>query len=292
MLYLTVVSLIWAFSFGLIKTRLEGIDPALVAWLRLTVALPFFLPFLRWRQIPQRLKIRLFLTGAVQYGLMYVAYLNAFRYLDAYQVAVYTILTPIHVTLLGDLYRRRFRPGGLGAALLAVAGAAIITCRPEAFRGVATGFLLVQLSNLCFAAGQIEYRHLRPRFQALPDREVYALLFFGGAAVTALATVCSGGWGDLARISPGAAGTLLYLGAVASGLGFFWWNKGAVRTSAGTLAVFNNLKIPLAVAVSLLVFGEAADLTRLILGGMVILTGLLLARRNGPGNNPFAPGTK
>jgi len=279
MTYLAVVSLIWAFSFGLIKTRLEGIDPALVAWLRLTIALPCFLPFLRWRLIPGRLRFRLLLTGAVQYGLMYIAYLAAFSRLDAYQVAVYTILTPIHVTLLDNLYRRRFRGRNFAAALLAVAGAAIITYRPEALEGIVAGFLLVQFSNLCFAAGQIEYRHLRPRFRKLADREVYALLFGGGSAVTALGTFLSGGWGDLARISSGAAGTLLYLGVIASGLGFFWWNKGAVQTPAGVLAVFNNLKIPLAVAVSLLVFGEAADPVRLILGGAVIGGGLLLARR-------------
>ena len=288
MFYLTLVSLIWAFSFGLIKTRLEGIDPSLVAWLRLTIALPCFLPFYRPRRLPFWLRGRLILTGAIQYGLMYIAYLRSFAYLDAYQVAVYTILTPIYVALLDNLYHRRFRTGDLGAALLAVAGAAIITYRPAALEGLVSGFLLVQFSNLCFAAGQIEYRHLRPRFQSRPEREVYALLFLGGAAATALWTTLTGGWGDLSRISCEAGGTILYLGVVASGLGFFWWNKGAVLTSAGTLAVFNNLKIPLAVAVSLLFFGERTDWARLLAGGAVIIAGLLLARRTGRGNNQFA----
>lgn len=292
MIYLTLVSLIWAFSFSLIKSRLEGIDPALVACLRLTIALPCFLPFLRWNQIPGRLMIRLILTGAVQYGLMYIAYLAAFAYLDAYQVAVYTILTPLHVTLLDNLYQRRFRGRDFAAALLAVAGAAIITYRPTALRGLAAGFLLVQFSNLCFAAGQIEYRHLRPRFAKLIDREASALLFFGGAAVTALGTSISGGWGDLTRISPGTAGTLLYLGVIASGLGFFWWNQGAVRVSTGTLAVFNNLKIPLAVAVALFIFKEDANPIRLTLGGAVIGGGFLLTRREGRGNKRFALGAK
>lgn len=288
MFYLTLVSLIWAFSFGLIKTRLEGIDPGLVAWLRLTIALPCFLPFYRSRRLPLQLQGRLILTGAVQYGLMYIAYLRAFVYLDAYQVAVYTILTPIYVTLLDDLYRRRFRGGDFGAALLAVAGAAIITYQPAARKGLISGFLLVQFSNLCFAAGQIEYRHLRHRFQTRRDREVYVLLFLGGAAATALWTALTDGWGDLSQISPEAAGTLLYLGVIASGLGFFWWNKGAVLTSAGTLAVFNNLKIPLAVAVSLVFFGERTSVIRLLAGGAVILAGLLLSQRTERGNNQFA----
>ena len=50
---------------------------------------------------------------------------------------------------------------------------------------------------------------------------------------------------------------------VASGLGFFLWNVGATRVGSGTLAVMNNAKIPLAVACSLLIFGEQADPLRL-----------------------------
>lgn len=286
MLYLTVVSLIWAFSFGLIKTRLAGVDPSLAAWARLVIPLPLFLPFFRPRDLPVRLMGRLFLTGAVQYGLMYVAYLRAFRHLDAYQVALFTILTPIYVALLDDLCRRRFQAAAFWAAVLAVAGAAVITYRRPALGGIAAGFLLVQISNLGFAAGQIDYRNLRPRFRSLRDREVYFILFLGGAAAAAPAVTLAGSWGEIARLSLSEAATLLYLGAVASGLGFFWWNKGAVLTSGGTLAVFNNLKIPLAVAVSLLVFGEAADPLRLVLGGVIILAGLLLSRA-GRGNKCF-----
>jgi len=66
---------------------------------------------------------------------------------------------------------------------------------------------------------------------------------------------------------------------VASGLGFWLWNAGARRVSAGTLAVFNDLKIPLAVAVSLLVFGEQTDLPRLLMGGTLVLAALLLNER-------------
>jgi drug/metabolite transporter (DMT)-like permease len=281
MIYLTIVSLIWAFSFGLIKTRLAGVDPTLVAWFRMIIALPLFLPFLRPRALPSGIVIRLFLTGAAQYGLMYIAYLRAFRYLDAYQVALYTILTPIYVALLDDFCRRRFQKTDFWAAALAVGGAAIITYQKGALGGLVTGFILVQVSNLCFAAGQVEYRNLRPRFRRLKDREVYAWLFLGGAAITTPVVTLTGGWVQLARLSRPEIATLVYLGAVASGLGFFWWNKGAVLTSAGTLAVFNNLKIPLAVAVSLLVFGEEADPVRLILGGAVIVAGLLLARQSG-----------
>ena len=69
--------------------------------------------------------------------------------------------------------------------------------------------------------------------------------------------------------------TLIYLGAIASGLSFFLWNIGGRRVNAGTLAVFNDLKIPLAVVVSLLIFDEQADLVRLIVGGSIIIGALV-----------------
>ena len=44
---LFIVSLIWAFSFGLIKDRLAGLDANFVAAARLLISLLIFLPFLR-----------------------------------------------------------------------------------------------------------------------------------------------------------------------------------------------------------------------------------------------------
>ncbi len=282
MKYLIIVSLIWAFSFGLIKTcligSLSGVDPTFVAWARMVIALPIFLPFLRWRKLPGPIAIRLVLIGAVQYGVMYITYLQAYLYLEAYQVALFTIFTPLYVTLINDLHTRRFRPGSLGAAGLAVIGAAVITYQSTSMKGILTGFCLMQLSNLCFAYGQIEYKRLRTSFSHLKDHQVYGLLYLGAVAVTTVATTLIGGWGSLTALDLRQIGTLLYLGLLASGLCFFWWNKGAVLTNAGTLAVFNNLKIPLAVAVSLLVFGESANLIRLISGGAIILIAIWFSR--------------
>jgi drug/metabolite transporter (DMT)-like permease len=65
---------------------------------------------------------------------------------------------------------------------------------------------------------------------------------------------------------------------LASGLGFFLWNVGATRVSAGTLAVMNNAKVPLAVTVALVFFGERTSLPWLaaslgLLGAAVWLAG-------------------
>ena len=76
---------------------------------------------------------------------------------------------------------------------------------------------------------------------------------------------------------------LLYLGLVPSAAGSWLWNTGAARTTAGLLAVANNLKVPLAVIVAWLVFGETAPYLRAIGGLAVIVAALVLAgtRRRG-----------
>ena len=74
MIYLALVSVIWAFSFGLIGSALSGVDSFLVATLRLGVASIIFLPFLRLKGIGSVDRFRLIIYGAIQFGLMYASH--------------------------------------------------------------------------------------------------------------------------------------------------------------------------------------------------------------------------
>ena len=278
--YLILVSLLWAFSFGLIKTQLAGIDSAFVAAARLALALAVFLPFLRPRAATRTAALALVGIGAVQFGLMYLAYLAAFRSLAAYQVALLTILTPVLVCLVDDALERRIRWQPLLAAAIAVAGAGVVVAKQPLGRAEWTGIALVQASNLCFALGQVLYRRWKLSRPAVRDREVFAWLYLGAALATVpLAWRQSDPVALLTALQPAQLGVLLYLGMAASGLAFFLWNLGAVRVSTGTLAVMNNAKTPLGVAVSLLVFGEQTDLPRLLLGGGLVVAAALYAQR-------------
>lgn len=274
MLYLFLVSLIWAFSFGLIKTGLASVDSNLVAAIRLGLALILFLPFFRSRAVDRSTAVRLVLIGAVQYGGMYVSYLYAFRFLKAYEVALYTVLTPLYVTLLSDVFQRKMHWVNLGAVGLAITGAWIVQ-GGEGWRWVSlTGFLAVQVSNLCFAFGQIYYRQVLAG-RVISDRQVFALLYLGGLLVAGLSAGVFTRW-NAVNISTVQWLYLLYLGVIASGLCFFLWNVGARQVEAGTLAIFNDFKFPLAVAVSLVVFGERANLFNLAAAGGLITLALVI----------------
>lgn len=276
---LILVSLIWAFSFGLIKRHLVGVDSAFVATARLGLALLVFLPFLRWRGLTTRTSLTLVALGAVQFGLMYLAYIESFRYLRAYEAALFTITTPIFVTLLADALDRTLRPRALLAALLAVLGTAFVTVKSQDLNLTLRGLALVQLSNAAFAIGQIGYKRLRARHGALRDREVFALAYAGAFLVCAVALAIRDA---SVTLGPAQLWTLLYLGVLASGVGFFLWNKGATQVGAGTLAVMNNAKVPLAVAVALLFFGETANLPALLASLATLAFAVWLAEARRP----------
>lgn len=275
MVHLLLASLIWAFSFGLIKDKLGALDPSFVAASRLLVSLVVFLPLLRPRGLTRRLALRLVGVGALQYGAMYLAYVASFRHLQAHEVALFTVTTPIYVTLIDDLFGRRLNPLNLGTALLAVLGAGVVSYAGLRLDAVVLGAALVQVSNVCFAFGQVAYRRWLGG-APVRDADVFALLYLGGFGVAGVSSAALTPFGELA-LGCSELLTLLYLGAVASGLAFFLWNAGARRVEAGTLAIFNDLKIPLAVAVSLLVFGERVGRpAALVLGGIVVLGALAL----------------
>jgi len=279
MLYLVITSFVWAFSFGLVKGQLTGVDPMAVSSIRLALAALVFAPFLRLRRIPLMTQLRLAFIGALQFGLMYVLYLQSFHYLQAFEIALFTVFTPLYIVLVDSLLERRWETRYLLAALAAAGGAAILLDPGHMDASHWRGFLLIQGSNLCFAIGQLAWRREHRRLAGLAtEAQLFALTYLGALLLTGLLSLWTTSWTEVHLSRPQAL-TLLYLGLVASGLCFFLWNIGAQRVNAGVLAVLNNLKMPLAVACSLFFFGEKANITRLVLGSAVIMGGIALANR-------------
>ena len=251
MALLLLVSFIWAFSYGLIKNRLAGVDPTAVAAMRLALALLIFLPFFRPRRINLRLAFQLAALGAVQFGVMYLLYQRAFLYLPSYAVVLFTLTMPLYITLADAVVERRLHPRYALAAVLALLGAAVVVYDGALKGDLLIGFVLMQVSNICFATGQIAWRRLRPSFPAgANDASLFALPYAGAFAICLLVSLFATNWTAL-HVTATQASALVYLGAISSGACFFWWNLGATRVNAGTLAVFNNAKVPLGVACEL-----------------------------------------
>ena len=279
--YLVIVSAIWAFSFGLIGNSLSQVDPMFVAATRLAIASFAFLPFLRLNMLLNGSYLRLMTCGGFQFGVMYLCYIKAFQYIPSHLVALFSILTPLYVVLIHDLKEARFNRKFLYASLLSVVGAAIIRLGPEVSGSIWKGFLLMQLAGLSFGFGQVEYRKWKRSRPEIKDHEVFALLLIGGFIVAGTASAFLTDPSTL-QIKTSQWRTLIYLSLIATGIGFFLWNKGAALCRTDTLAAFNNAVVPLAMFCSLFVFGELEkvsinEIIRLLLGALCIFGAVFFA---------------
>ena len=278
MLYLIVVSFLWGFSFVIIKGSLVSLDSNFVSFARLLLSFIVFLPFMRLSGIRFKTGIQLAFIGGVQFGFMYVAYIAAYQYLPAHMIVLLTTTTPLFITIFGAVAERRIHRAFLLAALLAVAGGAVIQYPDQALSSSLYGIALIQISNAAFAFGQIAYRRLMNSKPDLRDRNVFGLLYAGAVVVAGLFSFIATDYGRLA-VQPRQWLFLVYLGIVASGVCFFLWNFGARKVNEGALAVMNNMKIPIGVVLSLLILREATDYVRLIMGCLLLASALWINRR-------------
>lgn len=272
--YLFSVTLLWAFSFSLIGVYLAGqVDAWFSVLIRVALATLLFLPFLKFKLISKPMAVKLMIIGAIQLGIMYGFYYHSFLYLTVPEVLLFTVMTPLYITLLNDIIEKRFNTGFFLVALIAVLGAVAIRYE-NISNDFVTGLLLVQAANLCFAIGQVAYKRVMTN-NTLEHKTVFGW-FFIGAFIVAL--VCFLLFGNMQHLPTTQTqwGVLFYLGIVASGLGFFAWNKGATLVNVGALAVMNNLLIPSGIIVNILIWNRDADIFKLVIGGIVILLALLI----------------
>ncbi|MBU2895813.1 carboxylate/amino acid/amine transporter [Vibrio hepatarius] len=274
MAYLTAATLLWAFSFSLIGVYLAGqVDSWFSVLMRVALASVMFIPFLKFKGVDKRLIAKLMAVGGTQLGLMYCFYYQSFLLLSVPEVLLFTVFTPIYVTLIYDLLKGRFSPWYLLTAIIAVTGAALIK-----FSGInenfLIGFLVVQGANLCFAMGQVGYKYIiEDQSVNLSQHTVFGYFYLGALCVALVAFSLLGNIEKMPTTST-QWGVLIYLGITASGIGYFAWNKGATIVNAGALAAMNNALVPAGLIVNIVIWNRDVDLTRLAIGGAIIMLSL------------------
>lgn len=282
--HLIATTLIWAFSFPLIGYFISGqIDSFFATFLRVFLAFLVFLPFLNLRA-PHALKAQLLGIGALQIGVMYLFYYHAFAYLSVSEVALFTIFTPFYVNLVYDFFARRFRPLYLASVALCVFGAFIIKFGAINSHFL-TGFLLIQAANLAFGMGQSLYKITLERHSVASQHSIFGYFHLGATLITGAAFIMLGDTQKLPQ-SASSWAVLFYLGLVASGLGYFLWNKGATLVDSGILAIMNNAVIPTAIIANALFIAlflpeksvnfSPFELARFALGTLIMFLALWL----------------
>jgi len=273
---LSLVTFIWAFSFSLIGVYLAGkLDSYFAVLIRVALASLIFIPFTNFR-LPNKFKLRIMGIGIIQIGMMYIFFYKSFLFLSVPEVLLFTIFTPLYVTIIYDLLKGQFNPLYILTAAIAVAGAYVIKSS-QINEGFFVGFMMVQGANICFALGQVLYKKLLEdkALKNIKQSSIFGYFHFGALLISTVAFLL---FGNTARITPDMTqwGVLIWLGLVASGLGYFLWNRGATQVDSGILAIMNNAVIPLGLIVNLLLWGKDINYTNLLLGGGLILLALYI----------------
>lgn len=275
---LIITTILWAFSFSLIGEYLAGhVDSYFSVLMRVGLAALVFLPFLRTRGQSLKTLSLYMLVGALQLGVMYLFSFRAYLYLTVSEFLLFTVLTPLYITLIYDLLSRRpLRWGYALSAGLAVIGAAIIRY-DKVSDHFWTGLMLVQLANISFAIGMVGYKRLMET-HPMPQHSAFSWFYLGAFVVAVIAWFALGNPQKLPTTSL-QWGILVWLGVAASGLGYFMWNYGATQVDAGTLGIMNNVHVPAGLLVNLAIWQEQPHWPSFIIGGAVIMASLWVHRR-------------
>jgi len=268
--YLIIATVCFSLSFGLIKSQLAGVPSDMVVELRLLLAALIFLPFFKKSEGKKNLIAAL--IGIIQFGLMYIFFLRAFKYLQGNEIVLLTTSTPILVAICSSFFGRRFKWSYLICIIFSIIGAIIVIWDNVSFNFLLKGVLLMELSNFCFALGQVLWRE----YIGENDSQLMAAAYLSAAVfVFPLAVINT----DFATFSLSATQwlSILYLGIIPTGIGFWLWNKGAKLVNSTTLAIMNNLKIPMGILFALGIFHERINLANFVIGSIFILTGITLS---------------
>lgn len=278
MALLIITTILWAFSFSLFGEYLAGhVDSYFAVLVRVGLAALVFLPFLRTRGHSVKTIALYMLVGVMQLGIMYMLSFHAYLYLTVSELLLFTVLTPLYITLIYDLMSgRRLRWSYAFSALLAVIGAGIIRY-DQVTSHFWTGLLLVQLSNISFAIGMVGYKRLMET-RPMPQHNAFAWFYMGAFMVAIVAWFMLGN----AQKIPATTlqwGILVFLGVAASGIGYFMWNYGATQVDAGTLGIMNNMHVPAGLLVNLAIWHQQPHWPSFIIGAAVIVASLWVHRK-------------
>lgn len=273
--YLIIASICFALTFGLIKSQLASLPSDAVIELRLLFAALAFLPFLSKTngKFFDKMRLKAALIGIVQFGIMYSCTLRAFKYLQGNEVALLSTSTPMLVMICATLLGEKFNWKYLFCVLLSILGAIIVIYKNVSFDFLLKGVLLMETANFCFALGQVLWR----KYVGGEEAKLMSTTYLAAALFVLPFAIYHKSFVAL-TLTANQWLSILYIGVITTGIGFWLWNRGAKLVSSTTLAVMNNLKIPLGVLFAILIFGEKINILNFIIGSTLILSATIISQ--------------
>lgn len=290
--------LVWGSTWLAIKVGLADLPPLRFAALRMALACLLVAPFAvsAWRRgrRPDAFETKAIAwNGALQIGIQYTCIFIAEQWIDSGVAALLFATFPIwvgifaHYLLPAEPLTRRT----LASAALGLAGVGVIEAQALAHifdagtRPLLGGGALMIVASLVAAyANVINKKDLG---RVAPVHNVFGQTVVGSTMLIVLALLFERG--AVARWTPAATGSLVYLALFGTALpfaGLFWLLPRVPVAVVGTIPVVDTV---IAVALGAIVLGERLS-WRLFVGGLLILAAVLLVARAGPSPEHISQG--
>ncbi len=268
---------------------LERTDTMTVVFSRAFLAGIAAFLFMAWRA-PHNLRLKAsqlpLLSFYSLFGVsaMYCGFFMSLNFLSVALTEVIFFSYPLLIVLLSPFItgERPERVEALGAALIFLA--VILAVLPS----LLSGGLSLSLKGLGWAALSafgMTFYSLFARMAARGGRVsqgtlfVYGMIF--GAVIMGLGKTFSTGWGDLASLSRGQVGWILYLSLVATLVGYASFYIGLRHVTAATAGVIGTVELVTAFALSFFIMGQSVTLNELAAATLIIFSIALVSIRKG-----------
>ncbi len=278
----------WAANFVIVKSAVASAPPIGFAFIRFLLAGLVLLAILRWREgsagLPREVVVRLATLGALGFGVYQVLWATALTVTTAGTSALIIATTPIWTVLVCVAMRTEApsRARFLGVAVGFAGVALVVAARGLDLGGARVADLVTLGAAICWGS----YLALSAPLLATvsPLRLTTWAILFGTAvlAIPGSVQLAAAGpaWVDAATIA-----AIAYSGIVAGGLANVLIFRAIAVVGPSRVANLQLLVPALTVLLAAVILGEPI-LVGQIFGGVVIVTGILIARRAPVGPPP------
>ncbi len=289
-LLLVVATIIWGFSFVLMKGAVSVLPPAWLLGIRFTAAGVLLLAVL-WRRVRRAFSVEALgagmLLGVFDFSAFWsqtVGLENTTPGINAFLTATYCVIVPF---LWWVVARRRPTAFNVGAAVLAVAGIWMVSSSSgggstEAFSlGLGEGMTL--LGALMFAIHIVCVSKFSKR------HDVLVLTVFQFLTEGALGCLVGAGFETLpplSDITPGLVASMAFLAVFASVVAFGIQNVSLAYVSPAQASLFLSLESVFGVLFSVLLYGEQVG-PRLLVGFALIFVAIVVSETFPLKRKPF-----
>jgi drug/metabolite transporter (DMT)-like permease len=281
---LSLMLLFWSLNFTIGKVALREFPSMLLVGIRTSFAAAFTLPIYFWQCRGKRevwknttdfwWLLTLGIFGVILNQLFYVVGLSLTSVAHA---AIIVTLTPVTVLIFAALLKQEHFTllKALGMTIAASGVLVIQLSKDQASGATPLGDGFCFLSVLGFAMFTVKSKQFTQRHSGLT---AITVAYVGGAIALAPVTVWMGSRFDLARVSAAAWLSLIYMAVFSAVIAYLIYYYALTYLPASRVSAVSYLQPVVATLFAVIVLGERIS-TVLIIGGILVLTGVVITER-------------